>query len=351
VNHKIPVDLASVVATLVLLAPGPLLAEATAAGDTVPVTVQSFQRAESDMYFGNTLKRAGGVGKFLHYRTPTPIDAQEIVRMNRDTLYSAAVFDLDAGPVTITLPDPGKRFMSLQVISGDHYSPPASYAPTTVTLTREKVGTRYAMTAVRTFADPTSQADLQAVNALQDQIKVEQPGGPGTFEVPNWDPATQGKIRGDLADLQSMSDCTGRVVMGMPAQVDPVCHLMATATGWGLNPREDAVYDGRFPSPNTGQEVMKLTVKDVPVDGFWSLSIYDAKGFFAKNELDSYSINNVTAKPNADGSYTIQFGGCTRDTVNCLVTPAGWNYVVRMYRPRQAILDGSWKFPQPTPVE
>ena len=46
--------------------------------------------------------------------------------MNRDTLYSAAVFDLDAGPVTITLPDAGKRFMSMQVIDEDQYTPTSS---------------------------------------------------------------------------------------------------------------------------------------------------------------------------------------------------------------------------------
>ena len=50
----------------------------------------------------------------MHRREPTPIAAQTVIRMNRDTLYSAAVFDLDAGPVTITLPDPGKRFLSMQ---------------------------------------------------------------------------------------------------------------------------------------------------------------------------------------------------------------------------------------------
>ena len=42
--------------------------------------------------------------------------------MNRDTLYSAAVFDLDAGPVSITLPDAGRRFLSMQVINEDHYT-------------------------------------------------------------------------------------------------------------------------------------------------------------------------------------------------------------------------------------
>jgi hypothetical protein len=35
--------------------------------------------------------------------------------MNRDTLYGGALFDLDAGPVTVTLPDSGKRFMSMQI--------------------------------------------------------------------------------------------------------------------------------------------------------------------------------------------------------------------------------------------
>ena len=39
--------------------------------------------------------------------------------MNRDTIYSAAVLDLDGAPVTISLPDAGKRFMSMQVINQD----------------------------------------------------------------------------------------------------------------------------------------------------------------------------------------------------------------------------------------
>lgn len=340
---------ASLVA-IALLAPASLPAQGAATNAVVPVTVQTFQRAESDLYFGSTV-RQGGFGKFFHYRSPTPIDRQEVVRMNRDTLYSSAVFDLDAGPVTITLPDPGKRFMSMQIITQDHYSPPTVYAPATVTLTRQEVGTRYVMTAVRTFADPKSASDLKTTNTLQDQISFEQPGGPGVFEVPNWDPLTQGRIRDDLAHLQSMSACTTRVRMGTRDAVDPICHLMATATGWGLNPQQDAVYDVRYPKPNTGQEVMKLTVKDVPVDAFWSISVYDDKGYFARNDLESYSINNVTARPDADGSYTIQFGGCAKETGNCLVIPPGWSYVVRMYRPHPEVIDGSWKFPQAQPVQ
>src|SRR5258708_192483 len=73
-----------------------------------PVTADNFTRAESDSYFANIVKQAGSLGKFFHRRDVEPVDKQIVIRANRDTLYSAAVFDLDAGQVTITLPDSGK---------------------------------------------------------------------------------------------------------------------------------------------------------------------------------------------------------------------------------------------------
>jgi hypothetical protein len=85
------------------------------AGSAVPVTVDNFRRAESDLVMGPIVKD-GGFGRYVHHRELYPVDAP-IVRPNRDTLYS--IFDLDAGPVTITLPNAGQRFMSLQVIDGD----------------------------------------------------------------------------------------------------------------------------------------------------------------------------------------------------------------------------------------
>ena len=96
-----------------------------------------------------------------------------MIRLNRDTLYSSAVFDLDAGPVTITLPDAGKRFMSMQVISEDHYVPEVVYGKGSYTLTKEKVGTRYVAVAIRTLVDPADPKDVEQVHALQDAIKVE----------------------------------------------------------------------------------------------------------------------------------------------------------------------------------
>ena len=83
-------------------------------GSAVPVTVENFVRAETDLVFGRFVN-VGGFGKFNHRRELVSLGRQTVQYPNRDTLYSEAVFDLDAGPVTISLPDTGNRYMSMQV--------------------------------------------------------------------------------------------------------------------------------------------------------------------------------------------------------------------------------------------
>jgi len=333
-------------------APAPAPAQPTspsAAGTALAaVTADNFVRAETDLYFGKVIQDAGQVGKYHHNRDVTPIDHQTVVRQNRDTLYSGAVFDLDAGPVTITLPDVGSRFMSMQLIDEDQYTHKVIYAPGAHTLTRKDIGTRYVMAPVRILVDPTKPGDLEQVRALQDAIKVEQPGGPGTFEAPRWDQVSQKKVRDALLSLASTLPDT-RKAFGMKADVDPVRRLIGAASAWGGNPDKDALYLNVVPEKNDGTTIHRLTVKDVPVDGFWSISLYNADGFFQQNSENAYSINNVTAKQAGDGSVTVQFGGCDGKVPNCLPIMKGWNYMVRLYRPREAALDGTWTFPEAQP--
>ena len=277
------------------------------------------------------------------------IDHQTVIRLNRDTLYSSGVFDLDAGPVTIKMPDPGKRFMAMQIINEDHYVPNAFYGAGTHILTRENVGTRYVVVAIRTLVDPNSADDIKQVHNLQDAITVSQKA-PGKLDMPNWDAASQKKVRDALLVLSSTLPETKRM-FGPKSEVDPVRHLIGTATGWGGNPEKDAMYLTVTPSKNDGNTIYKLTTKNVPVDGFWSVSVYNAKGYFEKNQYDAYSLNNITAEKDADGSVTIQFGGCDGKIPNCLPTTPGWNYWVRLYRPKAEILNGSWKFPEAQPAQ
>ncbi|MBX3433501.1 MAG: DUF1254 domain-containing protein [Pirellulales bacterium] len=336
--------------TAALLVSAVWLAPATA-DDAPPVrvTIDNFRRAESDAYFARFVKE-GGFAKFKHERELAPIDNQTVIRLNRDTLYSFGVFDLDAAPVVVTLPDAGRRYMALQIIDEDQYAVDVFYAPGERTLTKEQVGTRYVCLAVRTFVNPADAADLQAVHALQDAIQVEQKAA-GTFETPDWDQASLTRIREALLALAAADGGLDSTRMfGRRDQVDPVQHLLGTAAGWGGNPRYAALYVGVNPQQNDGDAAYRLTVQDVPVDGFWSVSVYDKNGYFKKNSRNAYSVNNVTAKPNEDGSVTIHFGG-DETAPNCLPVMPGWNYTVRLYRPRKELLDGSWKFPEAQPVK
>lgn len=230
------------------------------------VTVDNFVRAESHMYFSNVAVKQGAFGKFYHYRELMPIDDQSVVRANRDTLYSGAVFDLDAGPVAITLPDPGKRFRSMIAIDEDEYVPFVSYDAGSYTLSKERIGTRYVMVGLRTLVDPANSGDVAEVHALQDGIKVSQANA-GRFEVPNWDAASQKIVRDALFTLSSTLPDMRRA-FGRKEDVDPIRHFIAAASAWGGNPEKDAVYLNVSPDKNDGSTVFKLSVKDVPVDGF-----------------------------------------------------------------------------------
>ena len=336
-------------AALAVLAASALPAQQTNVFNvTVPVNVANFDRAETDSYFTRTVSQ-GAFGKIVNNRDVTVVAKQNAPRACRDTLYSAGVFDLEAAPVTVTLPDTGGRFMSLEVISEDHYAVDVDYAPGRFSFTENKVGTRYVMLVIRTAVDADSFQNMKVAYALQDAVRVEQASA-GSFEVPNWDPKSIGEARDSLVVLASLG--VGSAVMfGRKSEVDPVAHLIGTATAWGGSPPSAAVFKNVFPTQNDGATVHQLTVKDVPVDGFWSISVYNARGYFEKNELGIYVVSSLTARPNTDGSVTVQFGACTKTTANCLPITPGWNYTVRMYRPRRPILNGSWQFPVAAPVK
>ena len=140
-------------------------------------------------------------------------------------------------------------------------------------------------------------------------------------------------------------------MFGPRGTVDSVGHLVGAASAWGGNPEKDALYLNVVPAKNDGDTVYRLNVKDVPVDGFWSISVYNAKGYFEPNPQNAYPLNIIAAKANADGSVRVQLGGCDGNVLNCLPITSGWNYLVRLYRPRAEVLNGRWTFPEAKPAD
>jgi len=311
------------------------------AQEPIKVNVENYIRAESDFQIGTYAKTLGCFSKLVHQRDFYSVDNQLTVRVNRDTYYSFGVYDL-ATPVTITKPDPGDRFQSLMIINQDHSISPTIQGGGTFTYTQEKLGTRYMIVIFRTFANALDSEDQKIARALQDKIVIEQ-ADPGKLELPNWDDVSRQKMM-DAINVLAGSLSTTEGFFGEKGKIDPIKQLMGTAYGFAGNPREAAIYKNIVPEMNDGETPYKVTVKEVPVDGFWSITIYDAKGYMVKNEYNAYSINNKSAKKNKDGSITINFGG-DPENINYLPTPKGWNCIIRLYQPKEALLSGEWDFP------
>jgi hypothetical protein len=311
----------------------------------VKVTAHNYVRAESDLQMKLWIEKWDCFGKFFHNRKPYE-EKRVTVRGNRDTLYSFGVFDLRS-PLTITLPDPEGRYQSLMIVSQDH-SIWGFYGPKTGTIREEKVGTRYALLTIRTFMDPNDEEDMKEAHRLQDTVVVEQ-ADLGKFEVPDWNRKEVEKMRAAINVVSSTVTDSSRI-FGIKEELDPVYWMLGTALGWGGLPAEHATYANFFPEKNDGKTPYTLTAKDVPVDAFWSVTLYDDEGYMPANEYDAYSFNNVTAEKDEDGSITIHFGG-DPEHPNYLPIVPGWNYIVRLYQPKKEILDGSWTFPNPEPVE
>ena len=318
-------------AVLLLGVAGPALAQ-----DPVKVNADNYVRAESDFQMKGYIESYKCFGKFHHNRKPYDVENQITIRGNRDTLYSFGVWDLTS-PITITLPDTKGRYQSLMIVSQDH-SIWGLYGPKTGTLTEEKVGTRYVLLTIRTFADPNDEEDMKEAYRLQEAVVVEQ-ADLGKFEVPDWKKDEVEQMRETINVVASTVKDSSKM-FGKKEELDPVYWMLGAALGWGGLPAEAATYVNVVPEKNDGKTPYTLTVKDVPVDGFWSVTLYDDKGWMPVNEYKAYSFNNVTAKKDKDGSITIHFGGDPKAD-NFLPIVPGWNYIVQALSAEEG--DPGWK--------
>lgn len=302
------------------------------------VTVENFVRAETDAMFDTIVVDAGGTNRWTVHREPAPLDHQTIIRLNRDTLYSGTIVDVTKG-ATLTLPETGGRYLSAMVVNQDHYIPVLAHAAGPVELTEENCGSPFVMVGIRILVDPENPADVAEVNRLQDLCVVQSVAG-GEFNHPTYDPASHAEVRQHVLalakGLTSYQGCFGDVT-----ETDPVHHLLGAAAGWGGLPEREAMYLNVEPKLPVGDYT--VTVGEVPVDAFWSISVYNADGYFEPNDRHTNTVNSVTAERDRDGSTTVRFG--SGDLPNTIPVTEGWNYLVRLYRPRPQVLDGRWVFP------
>jgi len=312
---------------------------------TTKVTPESYIRAESDRQFGVIAKMAGGVNRFYHFRRPTPLDKQNVVRMNRDTLYSMGIVDTSKG-ATITVPElPRDRYVSVYLVDNDHYCPFVIYTSGTHELPRD---TQYLGVGVRIQVfNPKDEDEIALINKLQDQFIIKADSAEPLPEF-TW----------DIESLQALTDryekefaqySSFKGMMGPRGQVDEKTRHIAAAGGWGLFPEWDATYLNY--SGGHDYRVCHQATYQVPENGaFWSITVYGNDGFM---KSDNNIVNSSNVKLNADGTFTVYFGAAETcgEVPNRLDTTEGWNFAMRIYRPGKSVLEGAYKLPVAKPVK
>jgi len=305
------------------------------------VNVDNFVRAETDRMLAGLLGDAGALNTWLHNRAPASVDHQTVIRMNRDTLYSFAVVDISAG-ATLTLPEHGERYVSVMIVNQDHYINEILHDPGTYPLSVDRHETPYVLVAARVLVNPNEPSDLDIVAAIQDGLGLAAESA-RPFVLPEYEQVSFDSTRQAVLSLAAGVK-SARGMFGTRADVNPVHHLLGTAAGWGGLPEKEATYIIVNPELPVGRYEVRVD-GDVPVDAFWSISVYNADGFFEPNPLGVYSVNSITGVRDPDGSITIRFGDHGPDAPNSIPITDGWNYAVRLYQPRPEVLKGTWTFP------
>lgn len=141
---------------------------------------------------------------------------------------------------------------------------------------------------------------------------------------------------------------------------DYIQRALVTAIGLGANRPQDAVYptsetdsEGQ-PYDGKSKYVMHFEKGQLPpVNGFWSLTMYNGEFFFTKNALNRYTVSSRSKfKENADGSVDVYLQhenpGPGKEA-NWLPAPEGrFIPMLRLYWPKEtppSIIDGTWKIP------
>jgi hypothetical protein len=312
----------------------------------IEVTALNYVQAKTAIQFDKYMARADGkVNTFSHGRRIVGIDQRSSKRLNRDTLYSVAIVDISEG-ASLTIPDTHGRYMSVQVINEHGFTNKIFHDVGKHDLTVKKFDTPYVLLLVRTLVSDSMPDDLATAHALQDKLTIVS-ASQRLYTHPNYDAVSMAATT-ELLLLLSQGIHDNAKAAGTKAQVNPIKQLLLSAYGFGTLPESESYLLTVAPKLTAGK-AYALTVKGVPVDGFWSLAMYNKDGYFEKNKHNIYSYSDKTATKNHDGSITLHFGGDPL-SINYMPITEGWNYVVRMYRPRAELLDGRWIFPSPVEI-
>ncbi|WP_419254770.1 DUF1254 domain-containing protein [Caulobacter sp. ErkDOM-YI] len=368
------------------------------------------------------LKRGAQPNRIYHRRKLSDHTDRSVTTPNNDTLYSLAWIDLTQGPVTLTIPPSGKRYVSAAILNmftdndavlGTRVNGGEGGVFTIVGPGQSLEGDRvvrvltpHAWVLVRTLVDGPN--DMAAARAVQSGFKVSGPKAakPPAYLERDAEPeayfatarallAADPPRAADAAFVQraaglltegpfdaaalaagvAQAKAIARVASGRVAfvggwsypklnlgfhGVDYGYRAIVALQGLGALPVAEAMYMKAGGDNDTGlyngDGLYRLTLPaQLPLDGFWSLSMYEAtpdgQYFFTDNPIDRYAIGDRTPglKRQADGTLDLWISrtdpGGDR-SANWLPAPrlGPFSMTLRTYLPRAELLNGQFRF-------
>ena len=301
------------------------VAAASLNAQDVAVTMDNYVVAESDWYFNNQQANAP-VNTFVH-NGPVSKDAQDVIRSNRDVMYSLAVVDISKG-ATLTVP-PRDDFQIIHVMDENHLSHFVIKAGESRTITPEDVtGGTHVYLLARTKITDDLEESLAAQRAMTIEANSAVPYPAKGFRSEDVE-AFRNKLVQEFAEGKAKiieHESFGATM----DDVDPTSYIYAAAVGWGGLPASTAQYLSAVAGQGDAS-CQRYTLPKPNLDwesgGFFSLTTYDTAGWIVE---DDFYIGHENMKDDGD-SYSIYLN-CP-DQPNSLTVPEGWTGIVRMYLP------------------
>ena len=278
----------------------------------------------TNMRLAAIIQKAGVVNKFFEMPVPSSIpEEQFVVRMNRDTYYSASVIDMSSDSVFVTIPETD-QYVSLQVVDENHETQPMIYGSGRHKITAK---TQHAFVIVRALEDDARR-----------NLLIEA-GSAKPFVAKKWDMETfkvvdkAGNL--DFSDGYDQSKAFGNSESGQT----PYMNYVGSAGGWGGAMVEDNIYQTSQYFDADG--CYEMTFVDPKDKSFWSATVYNADGRMF-NDIANIS-SEMNPVKNADGTYTIRFG-CDGKRNNIPIvegnTTGKFNVLMRHYNPGEEVSNG-----------
>jgi hypothetical protein len=314
----------------------------------IVITPDNFIQADSTRAFFKEIDQSKGkVNVVRPVRELTNADNQDVIRMNRDTLYTRVVLDVKGG-ASITTKE-YKGYQNINVVDINH-SQIASLTGHGTLKVDESMLTEghhvYVIVRTGLLRKLPEKEMMAAAHKAQDDVSVSFKSSEPFVPSVNYDFSTldvvKYKILKEFA-IKPLKD-VAKNGLGTLKERDPNAARVVVAIGWGALSGADAVY-----SAFTGyKERASFTITDKPNSnetGFISITIYNANGYIA---TINYAINSDDMVPNKDGSFTITFlasGEPVKEgEKNVVRTPRGklWTAVLRSYNIKEKNEGFAW---------